>query len=185
MKKESAITNVLNYNKEFVAQRSGEIFEVDGKPRKQLALVACMDTRFTSMLMAALGLEDGDVNVIKVAGAEVSDAYGAVMRSLLVAVYELGVREIMVVAHTECGAQNMNAARMTMLMQEAGVEASAIEEAAASGINLDEWLEGFGNMSDAVLRSVATIQNHPLAPSYLNVRGFVIETQTGELFEVS
>ena len=34
------------------------------------------------------------------------------MRSLLVAIYELGVEEVMVVGHTGCGVQGMDSAQM-------------------------------------------------------------------------
>ena len=38
-------------------------------PRQELAIVSCMDTRLTALLLAALGLKNGDAKIIKVAGA--------------------------------------------------------------------------------------------------------------------
>ena len=49
-----------------------------------------MDTRLTELLPAALGIKNGDVKLIKNAGGVVMAPFGSVMRSLLVAVYELG-----------------------------------------------------------------------------------------------
>ena len=57
-------------------------------------------------LPAALGIKNGDVNIAKNAGG-VEDMYGSVMRSLLIAVLTLGVEEIMVIGHTDCGVQGM------------------------------------------------------------------------------
>ena len=180
----SVVAAILEHNQRFVAEDLGAAFKAEARPRKQLAIVTCMDTRLTTLFTAALGLTNGDANIIKLAGAEVNEPYGPIMRSLLVAVYELGVREIMVVAHTECGAQHMNCAGMSALMKQAGVLDEAFEAVSEEGLNLEEWLAGFGNLEASVEDSVAMIQNHPLMPSYVQVHGFVIDTQTGELTAV-
>jgi len=64
-----------------------------------LAILTCMDARIDPL--AALGLELGDAVVLRNAGAEASDD---VMRSLRMAQDALGVREVQVVAHTDCAA---------------------------------------------------------------------------------
>ena len=61
-----------------------------------------MDTRLTELLPAALGIKNGDVKIIKNAGAIISHPFGSVIRSLLVAIYELGVYEVMIFGHTDC-----------------------------------------------------------------------------------
>ena len=70
-----------------------------------------MDTRLTELLPAALGIHNGDVKIIKNAGAVISHPFGSVIRSLLVAIIELGVEEVMVIAHSDCGACHMNSRR--------------------------------------------------------------------------
>ena len=62
----------------------------------KLAIVSCMDTRLTELLPRALGLKNGDAKIIKVAGGTLLTPYDSVMRSLLVAIYELDCEEIMV-----------------------------------------------------------------------------------------
>lgn len=42
---------------------------------------------------------------IKNAGGVISHPFGSAVRSLLIAIYELGVEEIFVVGHTDCGVQ--------------------------------------------------------------------------------
>ena len=51
-------------------------------------------------------------------------------------------------------------------------------------VDLTAWLEGFHDTERSVRDTVATIVNHPLMPSDVIVRGFVIESATGELTEV-
>jgi len=181
----ASITEILEFNRRFVEGDKAQPFKAGRTPKKQLAIVTCMDTRLITLLTAALGLENGDANIIKVAGAEVQDPFGAPMRSLLVAVYELGVTDIMIIAHTECGAQHMSGEGMAALMKQAGITEAAFEAVGAQGVDLDNWLEGFGDTEDAVRRSVATIQTHPLMPSHVNTYGFIIETQTGRLTPVT
>ena len=62
-----------------------------------------MDTRLVELLPKAMGIRNGDVKMIKIAGAVVSHPFGSVMRSILVAVYQLGADEIAVVGHHGCG----------------------------------------------------------------------------------
>ncbi|GAA3315750.1 hypothetical protein GCM10020331_011340 [Ectobacillus funiculus] len=46
---------------------------------------------------------------LKTAGALVSHPFGSIMRSILVAVYELGADEVCVVGHYDCGMASLKA----------------------------------------------------------------------------
>ena len=102
------IDQIVQYNKEFVANKGYEKFITDKYPDKKLAVLSCMDTRLTELLPAALGLKNGDAKIIKNAGGLVISAFDSAMRSLIVAIYELGVKHVMVVAHSHCGACHMS-----------------------------------------------------------------------------
>jgi len=184
MNQQTTIAEILEYNKSFVQADGGKEYTADRKPKKQLAIVTCMDSRLITLLNEALGLKNGDANIIKLAGAEVIEAYGAVMRSLLVAIHMLDVRDVMVIAHTECGVQDMNAQKVSDLMRQSGINDEAFEAVKQGGIDLAAFMEGFGDMEDSVRSSVATIREHPLIPPHVNVYGFVIEVQTGRLIPV-
>ena len=94
------IDEIIQFNKAFVAEGSFKPYITDKYPNKHLAVLTCMDTRLTQLLPAALGLRNGDAKIIKNAGGIILSPFDSAMRSLLVAIYELGVNEIMVVAHT-------------------------------------------------------------------------------------
>ena len=102
------IEEIIKYNEQFVANKGYEKYLTSKYPDKKLAILSCMDTRLTELLPAALGLKNGDAKLIKNAGGLVISPFDSAMRSLLVAIYELGVEEIMVVAHSNCGACHMN-----------------------------------------------------------------------------
>ena len=90
------IDQILEYNRKFVAEKGYEKYVTDKYPDKKLAVLSCMDTRLTELLPAALGLRNGDAKIIKNAGGLVITPFDSAIRSLIVAIYELGVDSIMV-----------------------------------------------------------------------------------------
>lgn len=176
------IDEILRYNAEFVAAKGYERFATDKYPDKKIAIVTCMDTRLVELLPAAMGIRNGDVKIIKNAGATITNPFDSTMRSILIAVYELGVNEIMVIGHTNCGVQGMDADHMLHLMKEKGVSAEHITLMEHCGIDLRQWLHGFEDTDAAIRETVDLIANHPLLPpTGVNVQGFVMDTDTGSL----
>ena len=178
------IDEILEFNKNFVASRAYEQYVTDKYPDKKLAVLSCMDTRLTELLPAALGLKNGDAKIIKNAGGLVISPFDSALRSLVVAIYELGVEEIMVVAHTGCGACHMSYDHFHHEMIARGVTDETLDTIRNCGIDLDQWLEGFKDTSESVRRTVATIKTHPLVPRDVTVRGFIIDSTTGALEEI-
>ena len=178
------IDQILQFNKAFVLEKAYEKYLTDKYPDKKLAVLSCMDTRLTELLPAALGLKNGDAKIIKNAGGLVISPFDSAMRSLLVAVYELGVTEIMVVAHSHCGACHMSFKEFELHMVERGIDPKIFDTISRSGIDLDHWLEGFHDTEESVRKTVDTISNHPLMAKDVVVRGFIIDSVTGELTEV-
>lgn len=175
------IDEILKYNEEFVASKGYESFATDKYPDKKIAIVTCMDTRLIHLLPAALGIKVGDIKIIKNAGGTITNPFDSTVRSLLVAIYELGVNEIMIIGHTECGVQGMNAVDMLKHMKERGIDDEHINLMRHCGIDLDSWLHGFDDSSSAVLETVDLVRNHPLVPRDVSVRGFMIDSYTGKL----
>lgn len=180
----STIDEILAYNATFVEEKRYEQYTTDKYPDKKLAIVSCMDTRLTELLPAALGLRNGDAKIIKNAGGVISHPFGSVIRSLLVAVFELGVESIMVVGHSNCGAQHMNAQDMISHMLKAGISQDHIDMMHYCGVDFETWLAGFGDGEDSVRKTMDIIANHPLLPEYVEVRGFIIDSETGALTPV-
>lgn len=175
------IEEMLKHNREFVANGGYRKFETSKYPDKKLAIVTCMDTRLVTLLPAALGIDNGDVKMIKNAGGTITNPFDSTMRSLLIAVYELGVQEIMVIGHTGCGVQGMNAQEMVELMLKRGVPREHVDLMRHCGIDLDNWLHGFEDTEAAVHETVDLVRNHPLMPRDVVVRGYIIDSRTGEL----
>ena len=178
------IDEILAYNKKFVAEKAYEKYAADKYPNKKIAILTCMDTRLVELLPAALGLKNGDVKIIKNAGGVVTNPFGSVIRSLLVAIIELGVEEIMVIGHTDCGVQHIDSDMMIHHMKERGISQESIDLMKYCGIDFEKWLAGFDTVEQSVTDTVETIRNHPLIPSDVRIGGYVIDTVTGELHVV-
>ena len=178
------IDQIIAFNKTFVEAKGYEKYLTDKYPDKKLAVLSCMDTRLTELLPAALGLKNGDAKIIKNAGGLVISAFDSAMRSLIVAIYELGVEEIMVVAHSHCGACHMSFEHFHHEMIARGVTDETLDTIRKCGIDLGHWLEGFKDTHESVRRTVETIRTHPLVPSDIIVRGFIIDSETGLLEEI-
>lgn len=175
------IQEMLAYNKEFVANKGYKKFATSKYPDKKIAIVTCMDTRLVELLPAALGIKNGDVKMIKNAGGTITNPFDSTVRSLLVAIYELGVNEIMIIGHTGCGVQGMDANEMLHLMKERGIDEEHISLMRHCGIDLDSWLHGFEDTEAAVLETVDLVMNHPLVPKDIVVRGYIMDSETGAL----
>lgn len=178
------IDQILEYNRGFVAEKGYEKYVTDKYPDKKLAVLSCMDTRLTELLPAALGLRNGDAKIIKNAGGLIITPFDSAMRSLIVAVYELGVDSIMVVAHSHCGACHMSYDHFHDEMLARGVTDQTLDTIRKCGVDLNHWLEGFRDTEESVRKTVETIRTHPLMPKDVTVRGFIIDSETGTLEEV-
>ena len=175
------ISKILNHNRESVANEAYKPYITSKYPDMRIAIVTCMDTRLVELLPAVMGIRNGDCKIIKTAGGLITDPMDSCMRSLLVAVYELGVNEIMIIGHTGCGVQGMDPEEMFRLMQERGISRKTIDDLINCGVDLKGWLTGFEETEKAVLDSVDLVRRHPLMPADVNVGGYVMDTVTGEL----
>ena len=68
-------------------------------------------------------------------------------------------------------------------MRERGISEEDIREA-EKHVDLNKYLDGFHDTPRSVRRTVDAIRQHPLVPKDVTVRGFIINSRTGELEEV-
>lgn len=61
----SNIDKILEFNREYVANKGYEKHITDKFPDKKLAVLSCMDTRLSVLLQEALGLQNGYAKIIR------------------------------------------------------------------------------------------------------------------------
>jgi carbonic anhydrase len=152
-------------NADYVAGFSDDHLPV--APSRQLAIVACMDSRMD--IFEILGLGHGEAHVIRNAGGVITDD---VIRSLCLSQRYLGTREVILMHHTDCGLQRVTEdAFKAQLEEELGVKPG--------------WsLESFSDPFDDTAQSMRRLQQSPFLPHKQHVRGFVYDVDTGVLHEV-
>lgn len=175
------IDEILAYNKRFVESGEYEKYRTSKYPDKKIAILTCMDTRLVELLPAALGIKNGDVKLIKNAGGMITGPFDSAVRSLLVGIVELGVEEVMVIGHTDCGVAHINADMMIRHLIERGVSQDHIDMMRYCGIDFEAWLRGFDTVECSVAETVDLLRHHPLMPPGIVINGYVMDTQTGAL----
>ena len=136
-------------------------------PRRQLAVVACMDSRLD--IFALLGLEVGDAHVMRNAGGVITDD---MIRSLVISQRKLGTREIILIHHTDCGALTFTDDELRgQLLEETGLKPA--------------WSpESFTDLDADLRQSMERLRRSPFLVETEQVRGFVFDVHTGLLREV-
>lgn len=137
-------------------------------PSRNLAVVACMDSRMD--IFQILGLGNGEAHIIRNAGGVITDD---VIRSLCLSQRFLGTREIVLLHHTDCGLSK--------------VDENEFREQLQAEIGVKPWwsLEAFTDVDADVRQSMQRLQMTPFLPHKDHVRGFVYEVETGRLREVA
>jgi carbonic anhydrase len=150
------------------AARAGEL-AVPGlspRPRRRLAVLACMDTRIDPLAM--LGLRRGDAHIIRNAGGLVTDD---AIRSLSVSQRLLGTEEVVVVMHTGCGLHGASEDEFTRALLADGVRPG--------------WRMGaFEDLQETLGHGIERLRCSPELPAREHIRGFIFDSETGTLREV-
>ena len=159
------IDSLVANNRSFAASLPEQ--HLDVRPRRQLAIVTCMDSRLD--VFAALGLQHGEAHVLRNAGGVITDD---VIRSLAVSQRRLGTQEVMLVHHTDCG---------MLTLSDDGFRAELQE---ATGVAPAFAIESFSDLDADVRQSVLRVRRSPFLLHTGQVRGFVYDVDTHALREV-
>lgn len=161
--------------------RQYEPYRTTKFPNKKLVVLSCMDTRLTDLLPRAMNLQNGDAKFVKNAGAVVSHPFGSTMRSILVAVHELGAEEVCVIGHYDCGMSSIDPDKTFAHMIEHGIALDTIHTLEHAGIDLRTWFQRIDSITDSVQNSVEMIRTHPLVAGWVKVHGLVVDPEIGRL----
>src|SRR5260370_6765760 len=131
----TSVSEILDHNRSFIERKEYEAFRTDRFPDKKLVILTCMDTRLVELLPRAMGFRNGDVKLVKNAGAIVSHPFGSVMRSILLAIYELNAEEVVVVGHSGCGMTGLSCERVMDKARARGISEDVLGTLRHAGID--------------------------------------------------
>ena len=159
----SYFENFLKANQAYV-ELHGDL-HLPIKPKTKVAIVTCMDSRLH--VAPALGLALGDAHILRNAGGRVTED---MLRSLVISQQQLGTREIVVLHHTDCGAQTFqNKDFQEYLKRELGVDVS------------DQDFLPFQDIDESVREDMKLLRECPLIPDDVIISGAVYDVDTGRM----
>lgn len=162
----SYFERLMQANQAYVALH-GEL-NLPIKPKTRVAIVTCMDSRLH--VAQALGLALGDAHILRNAGGRVTDD---IIRSLVISQQQMGTREIVVLHHTDCGAQTFNNEDFQEHLKcELGVDVSG-----------QDFLP-FQDVEESVREDIKLLRECPLIPDDVMISGAVYDVDTGRMIEV-
>src|SRR5699024_5483505 len=121
------LDEMLEYNKRFVESKDYEPYKTDSIPNKRMVVFTCMESRLVELLPKALNIHNGDVKMLKNAGAIIRKPFDTIMKSILVAIYELQAEEVTVIGHHDCGMSHVDTSSLYQTMIDKGVEESTLK----------------------------------------------------------
>lgn len=158
-----AFDDVLAGNRKFVEHYQEST--LSGRAAKHLALITCMDSRIDPLQV--LGMEAGDMKILRNAGARVTDD---VLRTLVLATYLLDVNRIIVMPHTDCRmAKGTESQVHDTIFERTGVDTRSLEFR-----TIDDPLE-------TLAADVQRIRSFPFIPDNVVVAGEMYDVFSGEL----
>ena len=161
----STIDDLVAHNRAYVGGHGHR--ELPTAPALHLAVLTCMDSRLD--LFGALGLDLGEVHLIRNAGGIATDD---AVRSLLLSQRLLGTRAIMVIHHSRCGLESFDEEELQ----------SALE--ADFGERPPFRLGAYRDVDADVRATVRVLRASPFVDT-TEIRGFVFGVDDGDLREVA
>lgn len=156
-------SDVISANEEF--KKNFSYKALTGQATKGLAIVTCMDSRIDPL--AVVGMESGDVKILRNAGARVTED---VLRTLVLASYLLKVNRILVMPHTDCAMASS---------EEPEIHAKILEQYQVDTRSLE--FRTVANQKQALVTDVTRIRSFPLLSKNVTVAGAIYDVTTGEL----
>ena len=138
------------------------------KPKTKVAIVTCMDSRLH--VAPALGLALGDAHILRNAGGRVTED---MIRSLVISQQQMGTREVVVLHHTDCGAQTFTNPEC----------ACHLENVLGVDVKGQDFLP-FTDVEESVREDMELLRKSPLIPDDVEISGGVYDVDTGRIHEV-
>jgi len=155
--------DLLANNEKFCADFTDQ--HLTGIAAQKLAIITCMDSRISPLEI--VGLNPGDVKILRNAGARVTDD---VLRTLMLASFLLGVERVLVMPHTECKMASATELEIhNEILNTYGVDTRSVE------------IRTVSDQLAALKQDIERIRTYPLLAKGVTVAGAIYDVHTGKL----
>lgn len=172
------LEKILEHNRRFVRERreKGEDSPISGHAHEGVLVFTCMDTRLVKLLESAMGFERGDIKVLKNAGNTIRESCSDVIRSISAGTVLMGLKEVFVVGHADCGMRKQDPADIRAKMLERGIAEEDVD-----AIDIEQWFGLIKDEEKNVRDAVGKIKASPYIPKDVFVHGLIMDPNTGEI----
>ena len=147
-------------------------------PKRQAAILTCMDARIEPMRMT--GMQIGDAHVIRSAGGR---ARHEPIKSLVLSHHLLGTTEWFVIHHTDCASVALDDEKFDELLNQLANNAR-LQNSNEDNYQLVPSSTNPMALTATIVADVRTIRAHPLVPRLVRVHGMALDLRTGLLHEI-
>lgn len=152
---------------------------------KKVLFLTNVEKGLESLLQELTNIRSENMLTIQSYGPVITNPYGDIMRSIIIAIFQENVEEIFVVGtkdkgqhalvdiQTELHSKKYKIQTLDYLFQTSMPE--------FSGGTVNEWLNGKENVSSNIEKSVNIIRDHPIVPSHVKVHGLIVHNKDREL----
>ncbi len=142
--------------------------EFDGKARRGVLVLTCMDSRIEPLAMMGLGI--GDAKILRTPGGFLTSES---LVGCIVGIHKLGVNRIMVIQHTRCAMASSTDDAIRKII------------ASSAGRPADDLVIGADtNQRGHLASDIATLRDNEFIAGHAEVGGFIYDVDWGHLTQV-
>ncbi len=172
------LERIMEHNKKFVEERKqkGEDKPISAHAHADVMVFTCMDTRLVDLLEPAMGFKRGDIKILKNAGNMIRKDCDDVIRSMFIGTVVMGLKEVYVVGHKDCGMAKQTPEAIKEKMLARGLSREIVDS-----IDIAEWAGLICNEEQNVRDVVARVKASEYIPKDVAVHGLIMDPNTGEI----
>ena len=176
------LSSILEHNKSFVEERkaAGLDIPISGHAQQNAMVFTCMDTRLVDLVEPAMGFKRGDVKILKNAGNIIRDRCSDIIRCIAVCTILMGLSEVYVVGHKDCGMAKLTVEEVRTKMISRGISEEVLDT-----IDVGRWIGIVKDERENVLDVVRKIKESPFIPKDISIYGLLLDPNSGELEVIS
>lgn len=153
---------------------------------KNVLLITGMEDKLEQSICHAAAIQPEKTVTLKTVFSHISQPYSDLMRDIITLVFQKKIEEILIVRSKNEQAADIDLEDFPHVSDRLQTIAYLFQHGNPEFpfSNLDEWLNGGKNVALGIQQSVDLIRRHPLIPSHVKVRGFLINMEHEELIEI-
>ncbi|MFT0803370.1 carbonic anhydrase [Bacillus swezeyi] len=163
---------------------------MDVTENKNMLLITGIEDKLEQSICHTASIRPENTVILKSVFPHISQPYSDLMRDIITLVFQKKIEEIFIVRSKNEEPADIDLDDFMLRNPHVSNRLQTIDYLFQNGnpefpfSNLNEWLNGGKPVAVGIKQSVDLIRRHPLIPSHVKVRGFLIDTEHEVLTEI-